>query len=798
MNDYDFSTLHDKEFEALCIDLLSAEFGKQFTRFKSGRDSGIDGRFFTSDGSTEIIQCKHYLKSGFNTLLQTLKNTEQPKVNKISPQKYYVVTSVPLNPANKTKIRALFTNYMPNDDYIIGQEQLNILLDKHPNLERNYYKLWLSSINVLNTILNNAIIGRSDSFLGKIRAKSNLYVFSDIVSKAAKILKEKNTVIIEGEPGIGKSTLAEMLILIGIKNNYKVYKIENSINEAEEIFSIPEEEKQLFYFDDFLGSNYLTAIENHKDSHIVSFIDRLSRSKNKKFILTSRTNIIQRAKSLSDIFNNAKTEQNEYILKVTDLSEMNKAEILYNHIWHSKLPVNYIDQLYEDKRYLKIIQHKNFNPRIIEFITDVDRLSGVSPSQYWADIEKKLNNPAEIWANTFDNQSNDYIRALVLLVVFSNGNVTEQKLIEAYNNISKTIIKTETQNTDFASSVKIAVNYFINRSIEYSTKETIYSLFNPSITDFILKRYYSDTTVLFNVLLALRSTQSILVISKAALADSLDKNVIQKIIKKVFDALDVEDYGDEFSFDFIICIIYHLQKNNTTTQIDKIQDFIKKILHEKPNLANSELDIKIRSGKPTLAGAQNYIILGFWINMLLNIDDYTFLSDDSKLELLNYILAMLKEAQIEDSIDEVSNFLELVNKIRITDELFINLLNEYINNDFLPYYINFVVSETIDINVVETYREINYYDGSDEGINIVEDSIECFILDTINDTLPYLNNVFGIYIDTDAILSGMDIGTIKEKLIMDYGHDYDPDDYYDRHERLTGYNSVDQLFERNK
>ncbi len=799
MTNYDFSTLNDKEFEALCIDLLSAEYGKQFTRFKAGRDGGIDGRYFGADNLSEIIQCKHYLKSGFDRLLHTLKNIEQPKVNKLSPQKYYVVTSVPLNPANKTKIRALFTSYIPNDDYVIGQEQLNILLGRHPDIEKRYFKLWLSSVNVLNTILNNAIVGRSDYFINKIKAKSGLYVFSDIVTEASRILKKKNTVIIEGEPGIGKSTLAEMLILIGIKNNYKIYKIENSINDAEKIFSISDEEKQLFYFDDFLGSNYLTEIENHKDSHIVNFIERISKSKNKKFILTSRTNIIQRAKSLSDTFNNANTKQNEYVLSVKQLSEMNKAEILYNHIWHSKLPVNYIDQLYEDKRYLKIIKHKNFNPRIIEFITDIDRLSGISASQYWVDIEEKLNNPAEIWANTFDNQSNDYIRMLVLLVVFSNGSIEQSELINAYNSISKTITKTETQNTDYNSSIRVANNYFVDRNINVETKIISYSLFNPSITDFIIKKYHSDSNTISNILFALKNTRSLTFTSKAGISGGLNKKSTEQSIRKLFSRINVDEYGLEYSFDFIISLIYYVQNINSSYESNKIQLLIAKILKDKPNLANIELDSKLKLGKFSLVAAQNYIVLGFWIKILLKIDDYNFLSNENTLELLNYTFAMLKEAQIEDSIDEISDFIDLVNNLKINNGSLINSLDEYINNEFLPCYINFVVDDTIDINAIETYQEINYYDGSDEGISIVEESIECFILDAINDTLPYLNKLSGIYIDEDAILSVIDIGTIKQKLIKDYGYEYEPpDDYYDRHERSTDYSNVEELFERNR
>jgi len=705
MVDYDFSTLNDKEFEALCIDLLSAKLDKQFTRFKAGRDGGIDGRYFLSNGSIEIIQCKHYLKSGFDALYNILKKEEQTKVKSLAPQKYYLVTSLPLNPANKTKIRALFTPYMPDDDYVIGQEHLNILLGKHPDLEKKYFKLWLSSVNVLNTILNNAIVGRSDYFINKIKAKSNLYVFSDIVTKAAKILKEKSTVIIEGEPGIGKSTLAEMLILIGIKNNYKVYKIETSINEAEGVFSQSDEEKQLFYFDDFLGSNYLTAIENHKDSHIVSFIERISKSKNKKFILTSRTNIIQRAKSLSDTFNNAKTKQNEYILSVKELSEMNKAEILYNHIWHSKLPVNYIDQLYEDKRYLKIIKHKNFNPRIIEFITDIDRLSGISASQYWVDIEEKLNNPAEIWANTFDNQSNDYVRGLVLLVVFSDGKITEQKLIEAYNNISKT----EIQNTDFDSSVKIAVNYYINRSIESSTKETGYSLFNPSITDFILARYQHNRDIIYNILHSLRSAESVEFVYGATITNKLSKCIVEKVLITLFDNCK-SDLNICINSTFIIKLINKIRFQ--TSEYDAIVAILRDLFTCKLNLPDTA------------------------VKELISILDTLFydISDslaDYKDEIFIYILEQIQNSTNFDS-EDIGKFINLVNTYDVNTPQIIDNINEFLNNEFLPYYLDLLVSENISIN------DINF---KEDELEVIEDDIWSYIL-FVTESCVFTTNLF--------------------------------------------------------
>ena len=61
MTDYTFETLNDKEFEILTVDLLSKEFNSHIERFKSGRDGGIDGRFFEGNiaNNVVIIQCKH-------------------------------------------------------------------------------------------------------------------------------------------------------------------------------------------------------------------------------------------------------------------------------------------------------------------------------------------------------------------------------------------------------------------------------------------------------------------------------------------------------------------------------------------------------------------------------------------------------------------------------------------------------------------------------------------------------------------------------------------------------------------
>lgn len=163
MSDYTFETLHDKEFEVLTVDLLSKEFNTRIERFKSGRDGGVDGRFFEGgfDNDVVILQCKHWLKSGIKALIAECKKAEAVKVKALNPSRYIFVTSLALSAKNKKDIYETFSPYVKHESDIFGQEDLNSLLAKYPEMERQHYKLWLAGTNVLQSILSNDVLGRS-------------------------------------------------------------------------------------------------------------------------------------------------------------------------------------------------------------------------------------------------------------------------------------------------------------------------------------------------------------------------------------------------------------------------------------------------------------------------------------------------------------------------------------------------------------------------------------------------------------------------------------------------------------
>lgn len=72
MPDYDFHTISPVDFEELTRDLLQARDGIVFQSFKTGRDGGLDLRF-ASDNENRIVQCKHFRKSGYNSLLREVE-----------------------------------------------------------------------------------------------------------------------------------------------------------------------------------------------------------------------------------------------------------------------------------------------------------------------------------------------------------------------------------------------------------------------------------------------------------------------------------------------------------------------------------------------------------------------------------------------------------------------------------------------------------------------------------------------------------------------------------------------------
>lgn len=498
MSNYDFSTLNDKDFEELSRDLIQKELNITFESFKSGKDKGIDLRYSKPANNENIIlQAKHYLKSGLSQLKSKLKSEEVAKAKKLNPSRYIITTSVPLSPQDKDDIKKEFEPYILSTGDIYGQDDLNNLLGKLPDIEKNHHKLWFSSTTILEKILSNAVHGRSEFQRELIIEKTKLFVECSYYDRAREILNNERVLLITGEPGAGKTTLAEFLTWKLMEKGFELIYIDDNLKEAEQLFSNDPEKKQIFYFDDFLGSNYLeVSSEKNFDSKIVNFIKRVKSHKNRVFIMTTRTVILNKARTELEKLDKPEFLASTYEVNVGSYIPKEKAQILYNHIFHSTVSEDLQEIIFENGNYYKIINHKNFNPRLIEFINSSYNVSASTSQEYLDFILNSLNNPEEVWKFVYENQTSEESKFLIM-TLFSFPDKTKnevhlEKAFESRLNYERYKNNYQIHSNSFNSSVKLLLNGFIRRNLIFESllgqKGFGYEFINPSIVDFLI--YY--------------------------------------------------------------------------------------------------------------------------------------------------------------------------------------------------------------------------------------------------------------------------------------------------------------------
>lgn len=437
MPNYDFHTLSPYDFELISRDIIQARDNIVLESFRTGRDGGIDFRYCPSEDQKIIVQCKHYRGTSVSGLIRSLKKEAQ-KLIKLSPSRYIIVTSLPLSPANKASIQKFFASNVLKAEDIITADDLNNLLSMYPEIETSHHKLWLASVPVMQQVLHNAEHTRAAFEIERISEKIKRYVQSDAYSKAIKILDEENFVIIAGQPGVGKTTLAEMLVYAYAKENFMPIVINANIEEARKLYTPGK--KQIFYYDDFLGATFLheqhAFIGANNDRDLLKFIDMVRHSKTAKLILTTREHILSQALRISERLSMDNVVESKCIIEVSSYSRIQKAHMLYNHIYFSELPEEYVEILLNEKFYLHIIDHTKFNPRIIEWLCSYKRVKNIQPAEFRSFVIKLLADPAEIWRHAYDCQISESAKSMLLSIHSLGTPVSIEEVFSVFENLS--------------------------------------------------------------------------------------------------------------------------------------------------------------------------------------------------------------------------------------------------------------------------------------------------------------------------------------------------------------------------
>jgi hypothetical protein len=379
LSQYNWSNISDHDFESVCRDVLAVTLGTVVEQFAAGRDGGRDLRA-TVDRDLVIGQAKHYMRSGYPKLLTSLENTELPKLEKMQPEpgRYLVFTTVPLTPDRKTEIRNLLAPFVKSDSDVWGIEDIEGVIVANPTIEESHFKLWLTSVRMLERARATQTDARSILRLDELLEKARLFVPHEKMDEARSILNSEHCLIISGAPGIGKTTLAEMLSLGFAEAGHKSYFV-TSVNEIEEL--LVRKEEQVIVYDDFLGrTNFREAPEVHSQERLFSLMKSMRKRADQFFILTTREYIYQEARFSSERISQNQAEVFRCILDVGGYGTLDKAAILYNHLfWTEGLQLEDIQEFVASRGYLSVIRHPNFNPRwiadTVEYLAQGNRSS---------------------------------------------------------------------------------------------------------------------------------------------------------------------------------------------------------------------------------------------------------------------------------------------------------------------------------------------------------------------------------------------------------------------------------------
>ena len=484
MSKYDFNKLLEPyEFQYLVRDILQIREKTFFESFSQGPDGGIDLRKKINDNSV-IVQVKRY-KNDFPKFLNSLKTYELPKLQRLKPDRYIIATSVTLTVSQKDKVLDLFKDYIKSPEDIISESDFNNLLEQEEyyGVELKYPNLWFNSSNTffekMNYLINNDLYEETRAEYNNIKDMMKYYVQTPNFSQIIKNIKINKYILITGNPGVGKTSLARALTAYFIQKEEYEFIYARNIESVNKVYN--QNKKQLFFIDDFWGSSFKEKDYNYdSERRLIEFIKKVNKSSNKILILTSRDYVLKQGLMLNIDLDDILT-QNIYLLELKNYNSKIRAEILMRHLNKSKLKYRYIEFIARNAE--GIVNHQNFNPRIIESYINSGFDLEEDVYNYYKYFITSLDEPFGFLNKIYKKQTKE-ARLLLYLILTINRPILLENLQELYlNALDKLGIK-DINNCNIESAISQLEKNFIKT--KYIEKHgIIVNFINPSIKDYL-------------------------------------------------------------------------------------------------------------------------------------------------------------------------------------------------------------------------------------------------------------------------------------------------------------------------
>ena len=779
---FNYHNLNDIEFEELCKDIMEKLLNTGLRIFAKGRDGGVD---LTDSTVTHkiVVQVKHYINSKFSDLITTLKK-EVGKVNSLKPNQYYICCGMNLTDSNISEIYSIFSNYMDSDRNIITLKEVDEFLQKPENSDivRKHYKLWLYASNILSEIYNQDIFIDCESLLSDVNEECKYFVQTASYEECLKCLENNRIIMMIGAPGVGKTVTSKMLIFYFASQKFRVrYTTNGDISNVKRSLSGNSDLKEVVLLDDCLGQHYFN-MKDSQENELMSLIKYIKMNPNKMLILNSRITIYNEAKERSEEFGiflqGDKIKIHTINMDLTSLVE--KAKIFYNHLVFKNVPKEYYNNIRKDKNYLKIVNHLNYTPRIIEYITNSSRYITVPPENYSNYILETLLHPDDIWKNEFERRLQNIDRAFMnTLYSLTDKSIDCEILKNCFNyrlsqmnDIDNTVNNYE---LTLARLNKSIVSIFDNKG-----KKQI-GVMNPSINDYLKLVFEKNILELSAVRKA--------ILYYIQLERCYSNNELEEILKKnVMDGsiLNVQFNDDIEKENFIISKVCQYEVKNELYKSMIIQ------------YLNNGYDI---SHKGLLS--KNRVVTSLSEEPLCSF--YNFKELVCNKDIVNNIFSVMTFEELINTVNTINIFLQLnTSALKWFVPLCVNCISAALDDQIDSIEVS-SYCENYDIrDVVEQHTSRNEWDFEFDHDGAVE-TIEQFLEEDIKDDLKEMIADLPMTIRNKLDIENKSIDgkrTEIEGVIESFFEpDFDYDDYRDNHSGSSSTNKgdldiIDAIFDR--
>jgi len=384
---YDLHRLGWNSFQQLCLTIVREVLGQTVQSFLDSNDAGRDGAFAGSWTPAAgqhlsgkfVIQCKFSSKAGCLLAKSDIAD-EIPKVRKLVADGlcdvYVLMTNAGISGKQESQIRSELIGAGAKHVLIYGPTWIEGQIKENTRLRMLVPRVY--GLGDLSQILDERAYAQARAVLESLREDLAKVVITDSYRKAVNALDEHGFVLLIGEPAAGKTTIASMLAMAAAdKWKSSVLKLADSAKVVER-WNV-DEPSQFFWIDDAFGVTQYESPLVHGWNHSLVQVKTMLRQ-GCKIVMTSRDYIYNRARHELKESAFPLLSESQVVIDVHNLSDLEKQQILYNHLKLGKQPTAFRTDIKPHLEYMAA--HPRFIPETARRIANPLFTKDLYPSEY--------------------------------------------------------------------------------------------------------------------------------------------------------------------------------------------------------------------------------------------------------------------------------------------------------------------------------------------------------------------------------------------------------------------------------